>query len=740
MPSDTAGNVSLTTRQTEVQSYRREVTLPSTTQQTRRPAIATSLSLPRGGHTGENNQRMKRLLFFVGWCVMALQAVAQMNSADSTHRMSEVVVTDRLPLREIIRPQTLGGEELRRMNSNTIADAIRYFSGLQLKDYGGVGGIKTVDIRSMGSNHLGIFYDGIELGNAQNGQIDLGQFSLDNIDEITLYNGQKSAIFQPASDFGNAGSVYIRTHRPQFNDGKDYNLKFKVKYGSSNTIRVSSLWEQRLTYNVSSSLNAEFLNSDGKYKFRYKRVTPSGELAYDTTATRRNGDIHAERVELNFHGTIDRGYWNAKGYMYNSERGIPGAIVNNVWRSGERQNDFNTFVQGRFEKDINDRFSTQWLAKYAYYRTHYINRDTTQLPVDNRYWQQEAYLSTANVYEIMRNWSISASYDFRWNKLNADTYRFAFPTRLSNLVSLATALDTRYFKAQASVMGSFIHDHVRNRTFTDDGKRNFTKLTPAIFVTFPIIPDNKNGSIQPGLGKVQWLSLHAYAKRSFRMPTFNDLYYTDVGNSDLRPESADQYDFGVNYGVQGGKRCGYKFDFKVDAYYNTVHDKIIAYPKGQQFRWTMLNLGRVHITGIDASASAMIVPKKDLSFTARLQYTYQDARDVTDLTTPYYKDQIPYVPYNSGSTIVNATWRGLSLNYSFIYSGERWNEQENIIANHMEPWYTHDVTIQYEIKGKNQSRYRVSLDVNNLFDQKYDVIQNYPMPGRNWALGLQIEL
>ena len=88
---------------------------------------------------------------------MALQAVAQMNSADSIHRMSEVVVTDRLPLREIIRPQTRGGEELRRMNSNTIADASRYLSGLQQKDYGGVGGIKTVDIRSMGSNHLGIF-------------------------------------------------------------------------------------------------------------------------------------------------------------------------------------------------------------------------------------------------------------------------------------------------------------------------------------------------------------------------------------------------------------------------------------------------------------------------------------------------------------------------------------------------------------------------------------------------------
>lgn len=97
------------------------------------------------------------------------------------------------------------------MNSLNVADALRYFSGVQLKDYGGVGGIKTINIRSMGTNHMGISYDGIQLGNAQNGQIDLGQFSLDNIESISLYNGQKSDILQAAKDFGSAGSVYIRT-------------------------------------------------------------------------------------------------------------------------------------------------------------------------------------------------------------------------------------------------------------------------------------------------------------------------------------------------------------------------------------------------------------------------------------------------------------------------------------------------------------------------------------------------
>ena len=85
----------------------------------------------------------------------------------------------------------LSGERLQRLNSHNVADALRYFSGIQIKDYGGVGGLKTVNIRSMGTNHVGVFYDGIELGNAQNGTVDLGRFSLDNMESVTLYNGQK---------------------------------------------------------------------------------------------------------------------------------------------------------------------------------------------------------------------------------------------------------------------------------------------------------------------------------------------------------------------------------------------------------------------------------------------------------------------------------------------------------------------------------------------------------------------
>ena len=133
-------------------------------------------------------------------------ATAQ-SKLDSLQHVREIVVVSKPAMREVVPSQKLNGEMLEKLSTHSVADALRYFSGIQLKDYGGVGGIKTVNIRSMGTHHLGISYDGIQLGNAQNGQIDLGQFSLDNVEEITLYNGQKSAIFQPASDFGHASRM-----------------------------------------------------------------------------------------------------------------------------------------------------------------------------------------------------------------------------------------------------------------------------------------------------------------------------------------------------------------------------------------------------------------------------------------------------------------------------------------------------------------------------------------------------
>lgn len=671
---------------------------------------------------------MKRTIYCIAAVLPAfLTATAQDDSHAMSGHIDEIEIISRHTFSDVIPSQSLGGEQLQRLNSLSIADAMRYFSGVQIKDYGGVGGIKTVNIRSMGSQHLGVYYDGIELGNAQNGQIDLGQFSLDNIEDITLYNGQKSSLMQTASDYGNAGTVYIRTRQPHFAAGETHHLKSKIKYGLSNMLNLSMLYERKLSEQISGSFSLGTITSDGKYRFRYMRKNTDGTTAYDTTAVRQNGDIQSLRLEGNINGIFNRGAWNVKAYTYQSNRGIPGAIVNNVWRREERQVDSNTFFQGSFQADATDAYSFRVMAKYANYYTHYQNRDTTTLTVDNKYRQQETYLSTSHAVQLLPWLSCSMAYDVRYSTLTADTYTCPEPHRWSHLASLAAAVSLKRFSAQASVLYTYAKD---SGTAAPDGSTpvganmKVSRLTPALFVNlYPL--------------KTRCLSVRGYIKNSFRMPTFNDLYYADMGCSNLAPEKARQYDIGILFEKHYRGRIS-SLHLQADGYHNTVTDKIIAYPKGQQFRWTMLNLGKVHITGLDAEAAIRADIGK-VNTGLRLQYTYQKAIDVSDNGTSYYRHQIPYIPKHSGSVIADVVWKGLTVSYSFIYTGERYSQQENIAYNYLQPWYTSDMALSYRIPvGRTMAT--ATVEVNNLFSQDYDVILNYPMPQRNFAVSVAIEL
>lgn len=639
-------------------------------------------------------------------------ARAQVAMEDSVFSLAEVTVAAR-SFREVIPSQKLQGEELRRLGSHSVADAMRLFAGVQVKDYGGVGGIKTINIRSMGSNHVGVFYDGVELSNAQNGQVDLGMFSLDNIEALTLHNGQRSEIFQSARDFNTAGTVYLWTRRPRFAEGRDLSVSATLKTGSFDLVNPSATADVRLTRRTSLTFSAERLRSSGEYTFRYRRQNPlTGAMVYDTTACRHNGDITATRVEAALFTSLPKAELYFKAYAYTSERGVPGAIVNNVWRRGERIGDNNSFAQGTLTLTPGGPYRLKALAKWAMYRTHYQNNDTSLIRIDNHYEQREAYVSTAHLVSLNKVWDVCLSLDASWNDMTADLYNFAEPTRWTLMASLASSLALRGFKAQASVVGTLVDERAANIA-NPPGKRVWT---PALFLSY-----------RPASGP---LSLRAFAKRSFRMPTFNDLYYADMGNSRLDPEKTTQINAGLTLRHSDPARLD--LSLQADAYRNKVTDKIVAYPKGQQFRWTMLNLGKVDIRGLDVAAAATLYPADGLSVSGRLQYTYQRAIDVTSRADSYYRDQIPYVPRHSGTASLIASWRGWGMDYSFIYTGERWSQQENTVYNYVMPWYTHDLSLLRDITlPRGAGALRLQIDINNMLDQDYDVIINYPMPGRN---------
>ena len=648
--------------------------------------------------------------------ILSLLLTLLLSVPDTTEVLTGSVVTAFRPPDKIIPAQALQGEQLQRLNALSVADAIRYFSGVQIKDYGGIGGLKTINVRSMGTQHVGVFYDGIQLGNAQNGQIDLGKYSLENMESVTLYNGQKGTAVQSAKDYASASAVYLRSRTPVFQGGRRTNFKATLAGGSFGTVNPSVLWEQRLGERVSNSFNAEYLYTTGRYKFSYRKKD-----GYDTTAVRQNGDVRALRIEEGLHGRIPDGSWKMKLYFYDSERGYPGAFVREEpgkFRHEDRQWDTDFFAQGSLYKEWGD-WHLNASFKYAYDYLHYLSDprlDVSTMYVDNHYRQQEAYASLAQEYKINGWWDVDLAADYQFNTLDADLVNFVYPSRHTVLTALSTSLRWEKIKLQGSVLHTFVADRAREAGAAAESRHHWTPTAVLQLIPFR----DKNFTIR------------AFYKRIFRMPTLNDLYYTFIGNKYLKPEFTTQYDVGATWEKSWTKGFLRNIDCTVDAYYNEVENKIIAMPASNQFQWTMVNLGLVQIRGIDAAAGTQLA-LGPVSANVRITYTFQKAQDFTDPSSPWYGGQIPYIPWHSGSVITGIDWKGWHLNYSFIYTGERYEAVANIPENHAQPWYTSDLSLSrafalgaHQLKG--------TLEVNNIFNQQYEVVQCYPMPGTNFRL------
>lgn len=653
---------------------------------------------------------------------------AQKVNSDSikTHRVKEVIVTAKRLQKEIIPVQQMTGKELEKLSAHSVADAIRYFSGVQIKDYGGVGGLKTANIRSMGTNHVGVFYDGVDLGNAQNGQIDLGRFSLENMEAITLYNGQKSSIFQPAKDYGSSGSIYLTSKTPSFTNNKTNNLYLTLKGGSFGTVNPAILFEHQFNKNLTASISAEYMYTNGQYSFRTKK-----ENGYDTTEVRKNGHVSALRYEMGLYKNLEAGFWKVKGYLYNSNRGYPGASVREKpgeYTHQDKQWDTSVFLQSSLKKSFGDKYSLLLNSKGAYDYLHYISDprlDVTTMYVNNTYKQKELYASISNLYTIFPCWDINLSADIQWNKLDANLVDFVYPYRITNLIALASSLDFNKFKVQASILGTFVSDKITARE-ESGAAGNKTKITPTLIASFK--PWNKYD-----------INFRAFYKDIFRMPTFNDLYYEFIGNKKLQPEYTKQYNIGVTYNKKLKDHWLTNIEVQVDGYYNEVTNKIVAAPTSNCFRWTMINLGKVEIRGVDIAAQANWCLNKDWQLSSRVTYTYQKAQDYSDAKKSYYKGQIPYTPWNSGTLILNGAYKSWELNYSFIYTGERYESQENILLKYIRSWYTSDMSASKRFTW-SKTPIRITAEINNLFNQQYEVVRCYAMPGTSLKFILNITL
>lgn len=646
---------------------------------------------------------------FMHYGVLAQNRVIEIDSINVTRSRSVKLVEQSAPV------QTIRAQKLELLGINDLSEALNTFSGVQINNYGGVGGMKTVSVRSLGAHHTAVSYDGVVMSNAQGGTIDIGDVMLNNIDEISLSIGQSDDIFQSARSFTLSGLLMLKSKAPQFYSSNVL-ASAGIEVGSFGLYNPSINFAYKITDRWKLSLNSNWMISDGEYPF----TLVNNETI--TTEWRKNSDVNRIIGEMNLYGDVGRsGKLYFKGNYLNSERGLPGGVVYYNDDATERLWDEDGQFQSGYRNEFNDRWALDTNVKYSYAWTRYIDVDNkyTGGMLDDRYTQQEYYASAAVRYTPTDNLTFTFAQDLFENRLVTDMSEgddsSISPNRFNVNSSLAAQYKLPRLTVTASLLAIYNHEWLSDDSsgsVAPDRKR----LSPSLSGSYKLLKSSD-------------LRVRASVKDSYRVPTFNELYYARFGNTSILPERAMQYNMGLTY---GGKLFDYT-TISVDGYYNRIEDKIIAIPT--MFIWTMINLGQVDITGLDFNLNSHFTIASQLKCNLTANYSYQHAVDATE-DSKTYGHQIAYTPRHSSNVSLTVLNDWFDLGYSVAMVGDRYSTNQNIESNLIAGYAEQNITLGRDFVFKKLD-FRVQAKVLNVADVNYDVIKFYPMPGRQYRVSIK---
>ena len=668
---------------------------------------------------------LKQKVFLVILAVLSAEnGVIAQTVADSLE-LPEVVIRERYSDREIRSTaplQILSRKTIRNLHALQLSDAVKYFSGVTVKDYGGIGGLKTISVRSLGAGHTGVNYNGVAISDLQTGQIDIGRFSLGNVESITLHNGQNDRIFMPARAFASASALNIISSSPLFSDDEIINGQAAIKGGSFGLFNPSFHANVKVSDRLSASFSGEWMSAGGTYPY----LLHYGTAGTDSTSieTRENSDVKNLRLETAFYADLsEKSKGELRIYHYHSERGLPGATIfyNSENYSKQRLWDRTFFTQGRLEH----AFSRKWLlqANAKYNRGYLRYLDPTWLgadsKVDDTFTQQETYGSLSLLYRAFERLSFSLATDLTGATMHANRKAFATPSRLTSQSVVATKWVTERLLATASLLYTRTVETARNGVPAD----NSNKFSPYF-----------SASLRP-FSELD-LRMRAFYKNSFRLPTFNDLYYPVVGVRQLLPEDAHQFNTGVTFSSSAGDVVPLLI-LSADAYHNRIKNKIVAYPTGNLHQWTMMNFGRVTINGMDVTLESILSLPGNIPLSIGGTYTYQRAMDKTDPGKQTYNHQLPYTPRHSGSARAALEMGWFNVAYTLLWSGGRFSNGYNSDAYRMSGYSDHSISLSRSL----QTPFGIidlAAEALNLSGRNYEIVRNYPMPGRSYRIQISI--
>ncbi len=659
---------------------------------------------------------MLRLCLALGAFFSILTAAAQ--EVDTVQRLDEITISSqRAPstLRTATPTQVVEAGEMERLGALQLSDAVRQMAGVTLKDYGGVGGVKTVSARGLGSQFSAITIDGVPVDDSQNGQVDLGRYTLGNAAYVSLSQGQEQSSLLTARAYASGNVLNMETAQPAFFPGERVKMKAGMEAGSFGLLSPTLQWEQRWGKRLTTSLWANYLRSQGDYPFLPYETAPE-------TLRRDHSAVWMATVDGNLFYTLAEGNTlSAKVHWMSGEHELPGPLhQHSQVPSGQGSDEQLAFAQAKWKVE-RDRWRWQLLGKVRGSYDAFL--DTTPGTFQsNDYRQREGYFSASASHDLTPWLELNAAADGSLSHLESrqqrQTLQWQVQTDVTRRNLSAAAAARAHFKAANAawdLRANLVYTDIEDRLEGRDQQPSYRRMTPYL-------------SAMATLG--QGTTLRLFYKESYRAPNFGELYFFQLMPKNLRPEHARQINLGITH-TQDLHHL--QLSTTLDVYRNHVNDKIVAYPLHSMYYWTTDNIGKVEILGLDLTANLQLP-----ALTFQLNYSYQHAVDRSDPASKFYGHQIVYTPRHSGGGSIRWESRWVNLGLTAMVVGERYSTQQNLDKWRLAPYCDLGLTADRKFDLRIGTL-GVRAQVMNLLGVQYEVVRSYPMMGRNWRLALTYE-
>lgn len=571
-------------------------------------------------------------------------------------------------------------QTLRIFQNNHLSDVIQSETPLSIKAYGT--GLASLSMRGLAANHTAILWNGINLQNPLNGGLDLAILDVGTTDRISIKMGGCSALCGSGAI---GGTVSIENTKPQ-----QQGFHAQMGYG------VGSVgWQNRtvqLGFGHSKiSASVRIAQQDALNNFEFRNTAEIGQPLQKAT--------HAAYNLLNI---------NANLFVQASNKDI---LKFNFWKSSNYREITPTMTAASdhaIYRDTSNRLTGEWLhlfnksflkirGAYLYDKNGY-----TSDGIPNSQNGIYSYIGEAEWnYNFSENHFLRAGFNLTADRSDNNNY-LETHQRSRYALFLNDVFTTDFMALTANVRQEVIGETFTPTTFSTGFEKHLAKKTAQYT-----------------------LILRGSLSRNFNIPTFNDLYWSRLGNPDLENEQGWSKEIGISYHL--GKAVQ-KWEIHATLFDINIKNKIAWLPQSNG-QWRPNNIAQVQTQGIETWAHYRVT-HPNLSYKVGLNYQFAHATDHqggVQLYTPVHKGSLSgWIQYRQWY----AAWQQTA-------SSKRYGTTDK--TTWTDPFTNADATFGFTPSfERKRAHFNLKADLrlrlSNVFNSDYQVIRFYPNPKRQYRV------